>query len=37
MCKCVIYIVPPTDSKVFNATNIDLYDQLEQDIIQFNN
>ena len=32
---CNIY-VPPTDSKVFNSTNIDLYDQLEQDIIQFN-
>ena len=26
---CNIY-VPPTDSKVFNSTNIDLYDMLEQ-------
>ena len=33
---CNIY-VPPTDSKVFNSTNIDLYDMLEQDIIHFNN
>ena len=32
---CNIY-VPPTDSKVFNSSNIDLYDQLEQDIIKFN-
>ena len=28
--------VPPTDSKVFNSSNIDLYDQLEQDIVKFN-
>ena len=33
---CNIY-VPPTDSKVFSSTNIDLYDQLEQDVIHFNN
>ena len=33
---CTIYVTP-TDSKIFNSTNIDLYDQLKQDSIQFNN
>ena len=32
---CHIY-VPPTDSKVLTSSNIDLYDQLEQDIIKYN-
>lgn len=32
---CNIY-VPPTSSKVFQASNIDLYDQLELDIIRYN-
>ena len=32
---CNIY-VPSTDTKVFNSSNTDLYDQLEQDIIKFN-
>lgn len=33
---CHIY-VPPNDSRVSSSSNIDLYDQLEQDIIKYNN
>ena len=32
---CHVYI-PPSDSRVSSSSNIDLYDQLEQDIIKYN-
>ena len=34
ICICNIY-VPPLDSKVLSSSNIDLYNQLEQDIINY--